>query len=73
MNDDDIYDDFTINTTNYYNDIIPNTIQYNTSFYNYINPINTTNIYTYINNMLYEHTLSDEQCERMIEYLSAFR
>ena len=72
MNDDDIYDDFTINTTNYYNDIIPNT-QYNTSFYNYINPINTTNIYTYINNMLYEHTLSDEQCERMIEYLSAFR
>jgi hypothetical protein len=58
-------------------DIVPyNYIQPHDYIYHYIvnNNINIE-IYTYINNLYYNETtrLTTEQCDRIIEYLSAFR
>ncbi len=78
-NDDDMYDDIPdlidgniINTDYTINDIIP--------IYD-INPIwnlNNINIYYYINNYLFNYRyfpdiVTDEQYERITNYLSAFR
>jgi hypothetical protein len=68
MADDDIYDsDDTYLIIQNYSDInIPAT----TYFYN------TPDIYTYINNMIYRYEiyeLTTAQCDRIMDYLSAFR
>jgi len=69
MEDDDIYDDVTITINDYINNITINDIHY----YDYNNVCLNNDIYTYINNMIYDISLTPEQCERIQEYLSAFR
>jgi len=66
--DEDMYDADSDMITPYYSidNIIPNSyITQDIIFNSYI--------YTYINNIVYNFILTDEQCDRIAEYLSSFR
>ena len=68
--DDDIYDhDYTIAINDHINNITIHTPYYTVPD----NILNRDIIYTYINNIIYDNPLTDEQIRRIIEYLSAFR
>ena len=70
--DDDMYDDdtdYTITINDHINNITITDIHY----YNYNNIVRNYDIYTYINNMIYNISLTHEQYERIQEYLSAFQ
>lgn len=78
MADDNMYDsddELTINYGDYeINQTIPTIMDYNIQ-YNVINPHYTTDLYRYINNFIIfnSNMVTNEQCERIQEYLTAFR
>jgi hypothetical protein len=70
---DDSHDELKINHIEYdINQTIP--IE-NTIIYNIINPHYTTDLYRYINNIMIfnSNIVTNEQCERIQNYLTSFR